>query len=226
MVAETTLALFDVDGTLLPGPSCERRFIMQLLRAGILHPRQLASHLAFAARYWPVHGRHVFKKDKAYLVDLPVPDIEALAERFVAEKLMPLLYDDVRKRLDGHLAAGDWVALLTGAPDFIARPLAAQLGVAHVYATRCARRGGRFVMAPPVSHPFGYEKLALARRLSVTSGIALEQASAYADSAHDLALLQVVGRPVAVYPDRALRARAVHKQWEMIEEDAGLPSLS
>lgn len=220
------LALFDVDGTLLPGPSSERRFMMQLLRGRVLHPRQLASHLAFAARRWPTYGRHVLKKDKAYLVDLPVDDIYALAERFVAEKLMPIVYPEVRERLNNHLAAGDHVALLTGTPDFIARALAGQLGVQHVHATQCAVHGGRFAMAPPVSHPFGYEKLAIAQRICRQRGAELAQVSAYADSGHDLALLQAVGHPVAVYPDQALRAQASARHWEIIEAGVEVPTLS
>lgn len=220
------LALFDVDGTLLPGPSSERRFIMELLRGRVLHPRQLASHLAFAVRFWPRYGRHVFKKDKSYLVDLSVQDIYALAERFVTEKLLPEVYPSVRERLQAHQAAGDRVALLTGTPDFIARPMAAHLGVRDVYATSCAAKGGRFEMAPPLSHPFGYEKLAISQRICLEYDVTLAQVTAYADSGHDLPLLQAVGRPVAVYPDQRLRAKAETQQWEIIEEGVEVPTVS
>lgn len=220
------LAVFDVDGTLLPGPGSERRFMSELLRARVLHVRQVASQFAFAARYGFTYGRHVFKKDKAYLVDLPVDDIQALGEQFVAEKLLPILYPVVRERLDWHLDAGERVCLLTGAPDFLARPLGRQLGVHEIHAARCAVRGNRFTMAPPASHPFGYEKLAILRRICTKHRAALGSVSSYADSGHDVPLLRASGYPVAVFPDRVLRAEATKRNWEIIDSGLGVPSLS
>ena len=40
--------------------------------------------------------------------------------------------------------------------------------------------------------------------------------AAYADSYSDLGLFELVGRPVAVYPDRRLRRLAQARGWEVI----------
>lgn len=69
------VALFDLDGTLTEGASCERRFVLHLAARGLLGGRQMAAAAGFALRHWPVYGRHVLKKDKAYgdsLHDLPL----------------------------------------------------------------------------------------------------------------------------------------------------------
>jgi phosphoserine phosphatase len=69
---------------------------------------------------------------------------------------------------------------------------------------------------PPETHPFGAAKLALATQLASELGMDLRQASAYGDSARDLYLLEAVGFPVAVCPDRTLYARALEKDWEIL----------
>lgn len=211
------LVLFDVDGTLTTGASSEKRFISYLLRCGRLGPRQLTALTVFALRYELRYGRHVFKKDKAYLYHLTVGDMASLARKFVHAELVGALYAPACERLAEHRRAGDAVALLTGTPQFIADPLARYLGVDHVCATRCHVRNGRFTARPPLRHPFGTDKVEIARELAAQTGLTLRTALAYADSGHDLALLDVVGRPVAVCPDKALRRVAEMRGWEVLE---------
>jgi phosphoserine phosphatase len=65
-------------------------------------------------------------------------------------------------------------------------------------------------------HPFGADKLALAARFAAEAGAQLSEASAYGDSQHDLTLLQAVGYPVAVLPDRPLLETAEGNRWLII----------
>jgi len=48
-------------------------------------------------------------------------------------------------------------------------------------------------------------------------GYDLARSYAYTDSADDLPMLEVVGHPVAVNPDRALEAIAYHRGWPIVE---------
>ncbi len=214
------LALFDVDGTLLTGPSAERRFIRFLLVKRRIGPRQAVAMAAFALVYAARYGRHVFKKDKAYLTGLRVDDVAALAREFVGAELVPALYAPACERLAEHLSAGDKVVLLTGAPGFLAKPLARHLGVDEICATVCQQSGERFGWRAPLQHPFGAEKDRLALRLAQETGLPLETAFAYADSMHDITLLATVGKPVAVRPDPALRSRAGMLGWEVLGESS------
>jgi phosphoserine phosphatase len=178
--------------------------------------RQWASATTFCLRWWPVYGRHVFKKNKAYLAGLTALDIENCAERFVRDILTRYLRPSVLQRLERHREAGEPIALLTGTPDFIARPLARYIGAHAFSATECAVCDGRFSGEPPPVHPFGVEKLARAQRLCEQVGWRLSDCVAYADSIQDLALLCRVSRPVVVHPDRPLRALAQRAGWEII----------
>lgn len=209
------LAIFDIDGTLVEG-STERRFWRYLLKRGHQGPRQVLAYLLFWLRYFPVYRSQTAKKNKAYLYKLETACVCALAERFVAEEILPRLYAPVVQRLQAHVRRGDTVVLLSGTLEPIARAIAAALSVEHVRATVCRERDGRYLAAPPDVHPFGAVKLELAVQFAAEVGADLSQASAYGDSQDDLSLLTAVGDPVAVLPDRPLLATARGNRWHII----------
>jgi HAD superfamily phosphoserine phosphatase-like hydrolase len=223
-----SLVLVDLDGTLLPGASSERRFIARLLAHRRLGPAQLASALSFLLRHWPAYGVAAFKKNKAYLAGLPVAEVAALAGAFVHQDIEPRLRGALVRRIERHRRMGDVVALLSGAPDFIVAPLAAHLDVALWRATRCAQRDGRFLAEPPFRHPFAEDKLRYASEICAAVGVGLDECTAYADSADDLPLLHRVGRPVAVAPDRGLARVARREDWEVLDGPLrqAMPALS
>jgi HAD superfamily hydrolase (TIGR01490 family) len=214
-----TLVIFDIDGTLVRG-STERRFWRYLFARRRQGPRQILACAWFLVRFLPRYGVHVAKKNKAYLVGLKTADVAALAADFVAREAVPRLYEPAVQRLQQHLRAGDTVALLSGTLEPIAHALAQHLGVQHVCATVCAERDGRYRAQPPVVHPFGAHKLVLATALAARLRADLRLATAYADSAHDMDLLEAVGSPVAVRPDRTLLRAARANAWDVIETDA------
>jgi HAD superfamily hydrolase (TIGR01490 family) len=210
------LAIFDLDGTLLPLPSAEVRFAASLAGSGLIGPRQLAGYLAFAVSQWPHYRGRTWKRNKAYLNRLAVTDIESRADAFVRRVLLPRLRPALLAHLRRHQHAGDPVLLLTGAPDFLARPLCRELGIAHCIATRCTIHDGRFAAGAPRVQPLGRDKRTLAEAFCSRNGLSLQEACAYCDSAHDLPLLEVVGRVVAVYPDAGLARRAAQRGWRIL----------
>jgi HAD superfamily hydrolase (TIGR01490 family) len=211
------LAIFDLDGTLVRGSS-ERLFWRYLVARNAQGPRQIAAYLLFLLRYLPTGGIHTLKKNKAYLCGLRRADVDALAEDFVATRLVQRLRDAVVQRLRQHVLRGDAVVLLTGTIEPIAQALARRLGVRYVCATLCSERHGRYLAQPPETHPFGAAKLGLARQLAAQIGCELKGAAAYGDSRHDLFLLEAVSEPVAVSPDAALSRVALARDWEIIAD--------
>jgi HAD superfamily hydrolase (TIGR01490 family) len=210
-----TLAIFDIDGTLVEG-STERRFWRYLLKRGHQGPRQVIAYLMFWLRYFPVFGRLTAKKNKAYLYKLDIGRVRTLAASFVAEEILPRVYAPAVQRLHSHLRRGDTVVLLSGTLEPVAQALAKELGVAHVRATVCRQRDGRYLAGPPAVHPFGRAKLEIAAQFAAEIGVSLREASAYGDSQHDLDLLQAVGDPVAVMPDPPLLETARGNRWLII----------
>ena len=214
------LVLFDLDGTLLTGMSAERRLLLHLLLGGRIGPRQVLRHLDFLLRYGRRYGRHTNKLNKAYAAGLSTAELQALGKKLARTTLADTLYHPAVTRLKAHRRRGDHVVLLTGAPTFIAEPLARLLGANEVRASRWPYEAGRLLAQPPAIHPFGEEKKRLAQHLAEHRRLELAHGAAYADSVHDLPLLQAVAEPVAVRPDRRLRAIAKHHGWEILDRRA------
>lgn len=210
------LAVFDVDGTLVSGPTTEKRLFALLFRSGRIRPGQLLAFLRFAIARAPEFGRHVMKKNKAYLAGLQCADVEALTSEWVRRSAPGWWFAPSLARLRQHQAAGDKVVLLSGTPQFLAEALARELGVTRVIGTCCATEGGHFVSGLPARHPFGKEKRELIAALCAEHGVPATEMFAYADSVHDLPMLRLAGHPVAVRPDTILRTAAMAEGWEIL----------
>lgn len=210
------LAIFDIDGTLLAGPSTEKRFFVHLLRSGRIGPRQVLGFVWFLLRWTPRYGRHVFKKNKAYLAWLRTDDVRQLAQQWVAQALAEAWFEPCVARLQRHRDAGDEVVLLSGTPQFVATAIGAALGVSAVIGSECVVENGRFRTSPPLRHPFREEKAGLMTSLARERGVAPAEVTAYADSIYDLPLLRLAGTAVAVRPDEELAAVAEEAGWEIV----------
>lgn len=200
--------LFDFDGTLVRGDSAGG-YLRMLLRQS--RPRQMLA-TAGLPLLLPAFGwwRSAFAMTAAYLwlatVGRDSAELTRVRERFIADcasKRQRLLIAPAVARLRQHLAAGDPVAIVTGAEESLARDLWAALDGPPVPTlvgsiTRPGW-GGRV----PVRHCFGPRKLdALA-----AAGLHPPFAAVYTDSVRDLPLLRRTGRPVLVAPSTWTLAR-------------------
>lgn len=211
------IVFFDLDGTLLRGLSSEQRFIFYLLRKHVIGLRQIIAFLIFPLRWFSSFGMAVWKKNKAYLDGLQVNKIQSLSEHFAFNQLACDIRPSVKGLLEDHFDRGDMVILLTGAPDFIAYPVAKLLGIPHIAATICSTSNNRFTALPPRVHPSGKAKLQIATEICEKFGSTLSNSVAYADSGADIPLMSSVSKPIAIYPGRKLRRHAEKHGWQIID---------
>ncbi len=144
---------------------------------------------------------------------MPADQVRARAGDCFTGVMRPRLYADAAERVRRHAADGVTVVLVTGSIDFLIAPLAQRLGVEHVIAPGLVERDGRFtgdLDGPPIGNG---EKAARVRAFAAAHDIDLAASFAYGDSIADLPMLECVGRPVAVNPDRLLRAVAMQRGW-------------
>jgi phosphoserine phosphatase len=211
------LAIFDVDGTLISGYSSEKRFIAWLFRRGLIGPRQVLASAWFIVRWFPVFGRHVFRKNKAYLSGLSEASIAAQAALFVAALpesvwIRPSV-TELRLRKEQECI----VVLLSGTLQSILDAMAERLGADDAVGTICRTADGRYQAAPPLRHPFAAEKAALQQEISERYQASNADVTSYADSVFDILMLSQAGRPVAVCPDSELAAWARINNHRVIE---------
>ncbi len=211
------LVLVDIDGTLVRNPSSERRFYRHLRDQQRLGLRDALAFAGFTLRYLLRFGYGVFRKNKAYVAGISETEVRELADEFVSTRLVHAFFEPACARVRRHLQVGDEVWLLSGTLEYIADSVARHLRLEHVVATQCVIADGKLLPRPPRVHPYGTEKLELARSLCQQRGFELSDVVAYADSWADRFLMEAVGRPVAVMPDRKLRELALKRGWETIE---------
>lgn len=136
-------------------------------------------------------------------------------EQWFSDYVLPTVQAKGRAAVERHRAAGDFIAIVTGATRYVAEPLARELGIPCVVCTELEVRDGRFTGRPVDPLCYGDGKLALARKAGEAHGFELADATFYSDSITDLPLLAAVGVPVAVNPDARLLRAARRRGWKV-----------
>ncbi|MEW6323838.1 MAG: HAD family phosphatase [Nitrospirota bacterium] len=206
------VAFFDVDGTLLPPPSMERRFLGWLLARRILGPRHLLRG-ALSIALNPPWTAARFKMNKMYLRGEAVDRLEALGAEYVTLAIIPALRRIALETIDHHRRQGDRVVLLTGSLDLLVGPLARKMGLDGAIAGRLERAGGHFTGCALAPHPYGEQKAEALRDYARRANIDLTRACLYSDSASDLPAFLLVGGATAVNPSPRLAREARRRGW-------------
>ena len=111
---------------------------------------------------------------------------------------------------------GDQLWIQSSSPEFIVGPIAKSLGVSHSIGTQYSiDHDGKFCGIVQIIN--GSVKRTHLLKFLQDEGLLLQNVTAYSDSILDLPLLETVGNPVAVCPDRALRKIALIRKWPVIE---------
>lgn len=218
----TRLALFDLDGTLIPGDSDHAfgEFMVQLGWVDAAAHRR--ANDAFYAQY------QAGTLDIDAYIDFttgawrgrPLAEQAAASVRFIAEVMQPQLLPPAFALLRQHQQAGDLVAIVTATNEFITRPIADAFGVPHLLAVRLQRDAqgmatGRIDGVPS----FREGKIDRVHQWLASLGHNLadfETSVFYSDSTNDLPLLELVRDPVATNPSPALEAIALQRGWRIL----------
>jgi HAD superfamily hydrolase (TIGR01490 family) len=211
-------AFFDVDKTLLPGSSLYL-LARGMYKRGYYTWRDIAgfalSQLTF--RVTGAEGKRGMEAAResalAFIEGKSQSDILRLGHDIVVEVIGPRIYPGMRRVIDLHHADGDKTYLVTAAPHELAERMAAYLGMDGGLGTEAELVDGRYTgrLLGPVLH--GPAKLDAVTKLAAEQGIDLRDCSAYSDSLNDRPMLEGVGHPVAVNPDRQLRDLARQRGW-------------
>ena len=123
--------------------------------------------------------------------------------------------EDICALLQNHQRAGEPVILVSSGPGPLIQRIAREFGTEHAIGTSLELVDGRYTgrSLPPVCIDQHKATLARAYLRERCLEIDLARSYAYADAISDLPLLEMVGNPVAVYPERSLREIAEEREW-------------
>ena len=196
-------AFFDLDGTLLPSPSLEWRFIAWLAARDAIDGGHLARWLAqFARHIWHDPYAATFE-NKFYLSGLRESLAAAWEDSLAPESL--LCFSSGSDRISWHHEQGHRVFFVSGALGPLARAAARRLpGTIEACATELEACDGRWTGRLAGEHLRGEAKARALRRLAARYDLDLAESYAYGNCLADLPMLEAVGHPVAVNPEIGL----------------------
>jgi HAD superfamily hydrolase (TIGR01490 family) len=216
------LALFDLDGTLLPIDSDHAfgEFVVRIGWADAQEHRHrndafyadyqagrldIHAYIEFATSAWRGRAAHV---------------LAAASARFMHEVIGPVLLEPARALVARHREAGDELAIVTSTNDFITAPIAAALGIPHLLATELERDAAGGVTGRIRGTPaLGQGKVERVAHWLAARGTTLQacaRSTYYGDSTNDLPLLEQVTHPVATNPGPALARIAAQRGWPVL----------
>lgn len=212
-------AFFDLDKTVV-ARSATLAFGRPLYREGLISPAVVLKG-AYAQLVYQLFGADEgrMERSRAALLDLTrgwdAERVQRLVRETLQEVIDPLIYAEALELFGKHRRAGRDLYLVSSSGVEIVRPLAEYLGVPYVIATRPGIDDQGCYDGSLEFYCYGAHKAVAIHDVARECGLDLEASYAYSDSVTDVPMLETVGHPVAVNPDRELRALALERGWEI-----------
>jgi HAD superfamily hydrolase (TIGR01490 family) len=224
-------AFFDLDKTVI-ARSSTLAFGRPFYKAGFVGRRTLMK-FGFGQLMYVLFGADHDQLERArdHLLELTVgwhrAEIEQLVEETLEEVAVPLFYAEALTLIDEHRREGRRVFLVSASPEQIVRPIGRHIGVSDFIATRIKTDSDGYFVAEVELYAMGSGKAEAMLAIAAELDLDLENSYAYSDSATDLPMMELVGHPHAVNPDRELRRTADERGWPILDfsRSVSLPRL-
>jgi HAD superfamily hydrolase (TIGR01490 family) len=214
-------ALFDIDGTLLSVNSAPL-YARYLRRHGQARRRDLLRTAFYLLQYKLnlLDIERAAERAGGFIAGQVEEDVAAFCRRWYDEIVRAYVVPQMRAVVEEHRAQGHVLAVLSSSTAYLAAPLAAEFGIPNLLVTRLEVVDGRFTGRALLPLCYGRGKLHWANRFAEEQGVDLEASYFYTDSVTDLPVLEKVGHPRVVNPDRLLRREARRRGWPTLDFSA------
>jgi HAD superfamily hydrolase (TIGR01490 family) len=209
-------AFFDLDKTVI-AKSSALAFGRPFYRDGLIGRRDMVK-AAYAQLMFRIGGAD--EQQMARIRDAVaqlckgwrVEQVRQIVNETLDELINPYVYAEAAALIVEHRSVGRDVVLVSSSGDEMVRPIGELLGITDIIATRMVVEDGRYT-GEVEFYAAGATKANAVRELAAERGYDLADSYAYSDSISDAPLLDAVGHPTAVNPDRALRRLAAERGW-------------
>jgi len=212
-------AFFDLDKTVI-AKSSVLAFGRPFYQGGLINRRAVLKS-SYAQFVFHVSGadEDQMARMRDYLTAMCTGWDVATVREIVAETLHelidPLIYDEAAGLIEEHHAAGRDVVIVSSSGEEVVTAIGELLGADQVLATRMVEVDGRYTGEIDF-YAYGPNKAQAMHNLAEREGYDLAASYAYSDSSTDLPMLEAVGHPSAVNPDKALRRAALDNGWPIL----------
>lgn len=212
-------AFFDLDKTVI-AKSSVLAFNKPFFAQGLLNRRAVLKG-TYAQFLFQLSGADHDQMDRmrAHLTDMcagwDVEQVKSIVAETLHDIVTPLVFAEAADLIASHKLCGRDVVVVSASGAEIVGPIARALGATHAMATQMVVEDGKYT-GEVAFYCFAEGKAEAIRELARREGYALEHCYAYSDSITDLPMLEAVGHPSVVNPDRALRKEAVAHEWPVL----------
>ncbi len=214
-----TAAFFDLDKTII-ARSSTLAFSRPFYQGGLI-TRRTVLRSAYAQFVFLVGGadHDQMERMRQYLSSMvagwDVQQVREIVAETIFEMIDPIIYDEAATLIEEHHACGRDVVIVSSSGAEVVEPIAQMLGADRAVATRMVVADGRYT-GDIDFYAYAEGKAVAVRELADSEGYHLAACYAYSDSVTDLPMLEAVGHPFAVNPDRGLRREAAARGWPIL----------
>ncbi len=206
-----TAAFFDLDKTVI-AKSSTLAFSKPFFDQGLINRRAVLKS-TYAQFLFLMSGADHDQMDRMrnYVTKMcagwDVEQVKSIVGETLHDIVDPLVFAEAANLIADHKLCGRDVVVVSASGEEIVAPIAKALGATHAMATRMVVEDGKYT-GEVAYYCYGDGKVEAIRELAAREGYALEHCYAYSDSITDLPMLEAVGHPTVVNPDRGLRKEA------------------
>jgi HAD superfamily hydrolase (TIGR01490 family) len=214
-----TAAFFDLDKTVI-AKSSTLAFSKPFFAQGLLNRRSVLKS-SYAQFVFLMSGADHDQMDRmrSYVTSMctgwDVEQVKSVVAETLDEIVTPLVFAEAANLIADHKLCGRDVVIVSASGEEVVAPIARALGATHAMATRMVVEDGKYT-GEISFYCYGEGKAQAIRELAAREGYALEHCYAYSDSVTDLPMLELVGHPAVVNPDRNLRRDALSRGWPVL----------
>jgi HAD superfamily hydrolase (TIGR01490 family) len=214
-----TAAFFDLDKTVI-AKSSTLAFSKPFFDQGLINRRAVLKS-SYAQFLFLMSGADHDQMDRmrSYLTNMctgwDVAQVKSIVSETLHDIVDPLVFAEAADLIADHKLCGRDVVVVSTSGEEIVAPIARALSATHAMATRMVVEDGKYT-GEVAFYCYGEGKAQAVRELAGREGYPLEHCYAYSDSITDLPMLETVGHPTAVNPDRALRKEAAARGWPVL----------
>ncbi|MDT5336451.1 MAG: hypothetical protein QOD90_1956 [Mycobacterium sp.] len=214
-----TAAFFDLDKTVI-AKSSTLAFSKPFFEQGLIN-RQAVLKSTYAQFLFLMSGADHEQMDRmrSYLTTMctgwNVEQVKSIVGETMHDIVDPLVFAEAANLIADHKLCGRDVVVVSASGEEVVAPIARALGATHAMATRMVVEDGKYT-GEVAFYCYGEGKVEAIHELAAREGYALDHCYAYSDSITDLPMLEAVGHPTVVNPDRALRKEAVGRAWPVL----------
>jgi HAD superfamily hydrolase (TIGR01490 family) len=222
-------AFFDLDKTVI-AKSSTLAFSRPFFDSGLINRRGVLKS-AYAQFVFAASGADAdqVERMREHLTALcegwDVNQVRSIVEETLHDIVDPLVYAEAAQLITEHREQGHDVVLISASGEEIVTPIGQMIGASYSVGTRMVSVAGRYTGEIDF-YCYGENKATAVKQLAAERGYDLDACLAYSDSVTDLPLLEAVGHPTAVNPDRTLRAVAAERGWPVLTFTKPVPLRS